>query len=199
MDRDELVTLIESYAHRNDGSVDNNIVSFIDFTTKRLGRDLRSQFNTVQRDPVVGSANPVPLGADFRELRIASYPLDAGGSVDLKSVPFHLFERVTGSGTTPRVIAVVGTDMFVKPFQVKVYTVTIWVEPPELLSGTAENDVLTNYPFLYLYGALIELWTWVQDPGLRDMALANYNAEVGLINAQSASSDLGDAPAMIGV
>ena len=41
MDRDGLVALVESYAHRNDASVDNNIVQFIEFTTKRIGRDLR--------------------------------------------------------------------------------------------------------------------------------------------------------------
>lgn len=199
MDRDALVTLIESYAHRNDSSVDNNIVQFIDFTTQRIGRDLRSQFNTVTRDPVVGSENPIPLGDDFREMRIASYPLDGGSRVDLKSVPVHLLERVTGAGQTPRVFTVVGTDMIVKPFQVKVFTVTVWVEPPALDAGDSENDVLTHYPMLYLYGALIELWSWTQDVGLRELALSDYNAEKNLINEQSAASDLGDAPAMVGV
>ncbi len=199
MDRDELVALVESYAHRNDASVDNNIVQFIGFTTQRLGRDLRSQFNTVTREPVVGTENPIPLGADFREMRIASYPLDGGGNVDLKAVPVHLLERVTAIGTTPRVYTVVGTDMILKPFQVKVITITAWVEPPALDAGDAENDVLTNYPFVYLYGSLIELHTWTQDPALRAEALANYNSEVGLINDQSAASDLGDAPAMVRV
>ena len=199
MDRDGLVSLIESYAHRSDASVDSNIVSFIDFTTKRLGRDLRSQFNTEIRDLVVGTENPVPLGDDFREMRSVSYPLDAGGSVDLKSVPVHLFERVRGSGTTPRVYIVVGTDLFVKPFQVKAYTATIWVEPADLDAGNAENDALTNYPMVYLYGSLIELYTWTRDQTERAEALANYNSEVDLINAQSAASDLGEAPAMVGV
>ncbi len=198
MDRDELVALTESYAHRSDASVDNNIVQFIEFATKRIGRDLRSQFNTVTRDPVVGTENPIPLGDDFREMRIASYPLD-NGRVDLKAVPVHLLERVTVSGTTPRVYTVTGTDMILKPFQVKVITITAWVEPPPLDAGDAENDVLTNYPYLYLYATLLELWMWTQDPDLRDAALADYNAETVLINEQSAASDLGDAPAMVRV
>ena len=199
MDRDALVALIESYAHRPNSSVDNNIEQFIAFTTQRLGRDLRSQFNTVTREPVVGAENPIPLGTDFREMRIASYPRDGGGNVDLKSVPVHLLERVTSSGTTPRVYTVIGTDMILKPFQVKVITITAWVEPPALDAGDAENDVLTNWPMVYLYGSLIELFTWTQDPALRAEALANYNSEVSLINEQSAASDLGDAPAMVGV
>ena len=199
MDRDELVALIVSYAHRSDASVDNNIVQFIDFATKRIGRDLRSQFNTVTRDPVVGTENPIPLGDDFREMRIASYPLDGGSRVDLKSVPVHLLERVTGTGSTPRVYSVSGTDMTLKPFQQKVITITAWVEPPALDAGDAENDVLTNYPFVYLYSSLLELWTWTQDPGLRAEALAMYTSELVLINAQSSSSDLGDAPAMVRV
>ncbi len=199
MDRDALVSLIESYAHRSDASVDSNIVTFIDFTTKRLGRDLRSQFNTETRDLVVGTENPVPLGDDFREMRIVSYPLDGGGSVDLKSIAIHLFERVTASGTTPRVYVVIGTDLFVKPFQVKAYTATMWVEPADLDAGNAENDALTNYPMVYLYGSLIELYTWTRDPALRAEALANYNSEVDLINAQSAAADLGEAPAMVGI
>jgi hypothetical protein len=199
MDRDGLVALVESYAHRSDASVDNNIAQFIEFATKRIGRDLRSQFNTVTRDPVVGTENPIPLGEDFREMRIASYPLDGGGNVDLKAVPVHLLERVTRSGQTPRVYTVVGTDMILKPFQVKVITITAWVEPAALATGTAENDVLTNYPYVYLYATLIELWMWTQDPGLRDAALSDYNAETVLINEQSAASDLGDAPAMVRV
>ena len=199
MDRDGLVALVESYAHRSDASVDNNIVQFIEFATKRIGRDLRSQFNTVTRDPVVGTENPIPLGDDFREMRIASYPLDGGGNVDLKSVPVHLLERVTDTGQTPRVFTVVGTDMIVKPFQVKVFTITAWVEPAALDTGTSENDVLTQYPYVYLYATLIELWMWTQDPGLRDAALSDYNAETVLINEQSAASDLGDAPAMVRV
>lgn len=199
MDRDGLVSLVESYAHRSNASVDNNIEQFIEFATKRIGRDLRSQFNTVTRDPVVGTENPIPLGDDFREMRIASYPLDGGGRVDLISVPVHLLERVTQSGQTPRVFTVTGTDMIVKPFQVKAFTITAWVEPVELDSGTAENDVLTQYPYLYLYATLIELWMWTQDPALRDAALADYNAETVLINEQSAASDLGDAPAMVRV
>ena len=199
MDRDALLALVESYAHRNDASVDNNIEQFIEFATKRIGRDLRSQFNTVTRDPVVGTENPIPLGEDFREMRIASYPSDGLSRVDLKAVPVHLLERVTSTGSSPRVFTVVGTDMIIKPFQQKVITITAWVEPAELDSGTAENDVLTQYPYLYLYATLIELWMWTQDPDLRDAALADYNAETVLINEQSAASDLGDAPAMVGV
>ena len=198
MDRDGLVALVESYAHRTDASVDNNIVQFIEFATQRIGRDLRSQFNTVTRDPVVGTENPIPLGEDFREMRIASYPLD-GGRVDLKSVPVHLLERVTDTGQMPRVFLVTGTDMIVKPFQPKVFTITAWVEPAALAAGDAENDVLTQYPYIYLYATLIELWMWTQDPALRDAALNDYNAEVVLVNEQSAASDLGDAPAMIRV
>ena len=199
MDRDGLVSLVESYAHRNNASVDNNIEQFIEFATKRIGRDLRSQFNAVTRDPVVGTENPIPLGEDFREMRIASYPSDGQSRIDLKAVPVHLLERVTSTGTSPRVFSVTGTDMIIKPFQQKVITITAWVEPAELDAGGAENDVLTQYPYLYLYATLIELWMWTQDPDLRDAALADYNAETVLINEQSAASDLGDAPAMVRV
>lgn len=198
MDRDGLVSLVESYSHRTDASVDNNIVQFIDFATKRIGRDLRSQFNTVTR-PVVATDNPIALGADFREMRIASYPGDGNSRVDLKAVPVHLLERFPESGSSPRVFSVAGTDMTLKPFQQKILTITAWVEPPALDTGDAENDVLTNYPYVYLYATLIELWMWTQDPGLRDAAVSDYNAEVVLINEQSAASDLGDAPAMMGV
>lgn len=199
MTQGELVTLVESYAHRSDASLDSNIGTFINFATKRIGRDLRSQFNTVRRDPVVGTENPIPLGEDFREMRIASYPLDGGGSVDMKSAPAHLWERVRGSGQTPRVFMVVGTDMYIKPFQVKVFTTTVWVEPEALDSAGATNDVLEQYEYLYLYATLIEVYTWTQDPALRAEALGNYTSEKDLINEQSAASDMGDAPAMVGV
>ena len=63
--------------------------------------------------------------------------------------------------------------------------------PSALVIDTDTNDVLTNYPYLYLYAALVEGFFYTQDAGGREKALENYTSEVSELNRQSANADAG--------
>ena len=197
-DKSDLVALVESYMHRADATLDNNIGTWIDFATARIGRDLRSQQNEVTLD-LSPLANPAALPADYRAMKVISYPADGNASIALRSVPPATIARVTNTGSSPAVYSVSGFELTVKPFQAKVFATTYWAEPDALVVDADENDVLNAYPYIYLYAVLIEGNAWVQDFVLRDQWLATYAGEVALTNEQSQSADVGDVPAMAGV
>ena len=197
-DKSDLVTLVESYMHRADSTLDNNIGTWINFATSRIGRDLRSQFNeeTVILSPL---ANPVDLPADYRAMKVITYPGDGNASIALRSVPPATIARITNTGSSPALYSVTGFEATIKPFQAKDFTTSYWKEPAGLAVDTDENDVLNAYPYIYLYAVLIEGSAWLQDFTARSSWLATYSSEVALINEQSQSADLGDVPAMAGV
>jgi hypothetical protein len=197
-DKSDLVTLVESYIHRANSSVDDNIGAWIDFATKRIGRDLRSQENLISVDltPLV---NPVVLPDNYRELKVIQYPGDGNSDVSLRSVPAPTIARLTNTGSSPAVYSVSGFNMTIKPFQAKTFAMQYWAEPDALVVDTDENDVLNAYPYIYLYAVLIEAQAWLQDFTQRSQWVATYSGEVGVTNEQSQSADLGNAPAMAGV
>jgi len=197
-DKAGLVSLVESYIHRADSTVDDNIGLWIDFATARIGRDLRSQENilTVDLTPV---ANPVVLPDDFRAIKVIQYPADGNADISLRSVPAPTIARITNTGSSPALYSVSGLNMTIKPFQAKVFSVTYWQEPAALVADADENDVLTAYPYIYLYAVLIEAQAWLQDFTQRSQWVATYTGEVALVNEQSQSADVGNAPAMAGV
>ena len=197
-DKADLVTLVESYIHRADSTVDNNIGQWIDFATARIGRDLRSQENLVSVD-LTPVANPVVLPVDFRAIKVIQYPADGNADISLRSVPAPTIARITNTGSSPALYSISGFDMTVKPFQAKVFTLTYWQEPKALVTDPDENDVLTAYPYIYLYAVLIEANAWLQDFTIRSQWVATYNGEIALTNEQSQSADVGNAPAMAGV
>ena len=197
-DKSDLVTLVESYIHRADATVDNNIGTWINFATARIGRDLRSQENLISVD-LTPVDNPVVLPDNYRELKVIQYPSDGNSDISLRSVPAATIARITNTGSSPALYSVSGFEMTIKPFQAKTFAMQYWAEPDALVVDTDENDVLNAYPYIYLYAVLIEAQAWLQDFTQRSQWVATYSGEVGVTNEQSQSADLGNAPAMAGV
>ncbi len=197
-DRSDLITLVESYLHRADSTLDDNIGSWIDFATKRIGRDLRSQENETSLD-LTPVGNPVALPADYRAMKVIQYPADGNADIALRSVPSATIARVTNTGSSPALYSISGFLMTIKPFQAKTFSTVYWSEPAALVSAGDENPVLTAYPYIYLYAVLIEANAWLQDFAARSQWLAVYAGEVGATNEQSQSADVGNTPAMFGV
>ena len=197
-DKSDLVTLVESYMHRSDATMDNNIGAWIDFATSRIGRDLRSQANEVALD-LTPLANPVVLPANYREMKVIQYPGDGNADIPLRSVPPSTIARITNTGSSPAVYSVNAFELIIKPFQDKTFSTVYWAEPDALVADTDENDVLNAYPYIYLYAVLVEGNAWVQDFAARSNWLATFAGEVALTNDQSQQADVGNTPAMAGV
>ena len=188
MNNQELQQLIADYLHRTDLAA--LIPTWIDMARQRIGRDLRSQYNQVVLDPFSTTAQISPLPADYRGMKEISYTQGVariqlrGGSVDALAAYAQ-----TGIGT--RWYRVDGMNIETVPYQARDYRMIYFSNPSALVVDTDTNDVLTNYPYLYLYAALVEGFFYTQDAGGREKALENYTSEVSELNRQSANADAG--------
>jgi len=68
------------------------------------------------------------------------------------------------------------------------------VKPKTLIEDQDTNYVLTSWPNLYLYGALIEVWTYLLDMEPLTIAKAQYNEEVKYCNRQAAIARASGGP-----
>ena len=191
MNKAELEEQVASYTHRTDLSM--QIGGFIDLATARIGRDLRSDWNFKTIEAAINSV-PYEMPADFREVRLISSPQGAG-TLQLRSAPAHEFSKVSGSGL-PAWYRLTGRLLHIAPFQARNYTIEYWTTPDALELSTDTNDVLEQYPYLYLYGALVEAGIYLQDPDMELRYRDKYLEDLGIVNAESAQRRTGDAPAM---
>lgn len=194
MNRSDLEARIASYLHRNDLSA--QIPGFIELATVRLARDLRSMFNEVYLDPFTVNADPMPLPQDFRNIRSLAVKADRGPAT-LRSVGSHGLNRYGNNGGEPLVYTIRGRDLHIRPYQARDYILNYYAAPAELTSGTSENDVLTNYPYLYLYASLVEAYVFIQDTEREQAMIVTYTSELELVNREAKLSRTGDAPAMV--
>lgn len=71
----------------------------------------------------------------------------------------------------------------------QVYSLTLrYLQQAQLSSTTTTNYVLTNYPDLYLFGALVEAATYVQDWDTRDRFEQRYQDTLASVNHQEMRS-----------
>lgn len=194
MTRDELAALIASYTHRTDLAAD--IPGFIALATDRLGRMLRSQANqtiAILQPTTATSALPT----NYRGMR-ALYSSESRGPVPLSSVSTHRIARFATTGS-PAAYSITGKQITIAPFRAGDFEIHYYNSPDELTSGTTENAVLDEYPYLYLYASLVEANIFMQNPDQAARMLSIFTGEVRDVNAQSQYATAGDAPAVIGV
>ncbi len=192
MNRGELEALAASYMHRTD--LAGNIPGFISLATARLARDLRSVFNETFEEISV-AADPTPLPDDFRAMRSIAQNTN-GGSTSLRYVGAHEITKYRNNDGQAMVYTIRGREMQIRPYQAGTYTVDYYNAPAALTTTADTNDVLENYPYLYLYATLIEGYIFIQDESMAASMLNIYSTELEAVNAESKKSRTGDAPAM---
>lgn len=194
MNRGELEALVAQYMHRKDLTA--QIPGFISLATARLGRMLKSQVNEITStiNPVT---NPSPLPQDFRGMRLIT-AAESRGPVPLQSQSATRINRFSDNGS-PAAYSISGKQITIKPFREGIYTITYFAEPAALTAGGSENDVLDEYPYLYLYACLVEANIFVQDPEQANAMLQIFSSEVFEVNAMSGAARAGDAPQVQGV
>jgi hypothetical protein len=192
VNRDTLAAEIASYIHRTDLTAE--ILGFIDLTTKRLGRDLKSLENEKTLDPFTMATNPQVLPADFVTLRELTYE-SGSGVVFMKAAGLRELARYSGSraGNNPVYYAVKGRSIQVAPTRLGDFQLTYFSSPLELAAGTDTNAVLMTFPYLYLYAALMEAFFFIQEEKGHQMARANYLTELRAANISAEKARVGTA------
>lgn len=196
-DRAWLETTAARYLHRDDlTAADYDAALYA--TTADLGRDLRAPENELVLEYAEGVlADPQALPVNYREMRTVEVDI-YGGAYSLQAASKAGLNQFPVSGGTPARYAVMGSSLYIRPFQAVVLRAYYWSEPDALVNPTDTNPVMTRYPHLYLYRVLAELAIMTQDVELAGAYMDQYSGLVGSINMQSSAAQYGDSPVMIG-
>ena len=213
VDYDTLRQGVIDYLHRAD--LDDDIDGFIQTAHARIMRDLRApemlvfgQFTEGQI--TVGATGPVTdapfvilLPTGFIDLREISYSTGSR-RINLKLVGRHQINRFQSAGGSPVVYSLLGGAVHGGEALLQVaptgqpdtiYDVWFYQEIDAPAPGTT-NELITRYPYLYLYGALSEAFTFTQDETGIAISSQTYIGEIDVVNNRSDLTRFGEAPVM---
>ena len=192
---DNLKSEIASFLNRDDLTA--NIDTFIDLAETRHARDLRiREMEAVSTSiTTVAGTQSYDLPTGYLELRYAM----------LQTSPYTMLQYMTpadffrvyneGEGTgMPVYYTIVGKKIYLghSPDSANVLELGFFQRATALSSSNTTNDILTNFPDLYLYGSLAEtspflmqderlpVWSSLYKEGVRT---ANESAQRGRVSA----------------
>lgn len=190
MNYGELKALVASYLHRDDLTAE--IVGFVALAESRINTALRTLENEKIQAVELTVTPSIALPDDYGEMSHVVTPMTRGSRV-LERVNQQRFTlnqaHLTGTGGPPHFYTVQGGTIAVTPFAGSVenpvtLTLTYFAQlvPLEDLGDEGENKVLTRWPQLYLVGALIEAYWFIEQPQQSSDALQRFVDEMNIVN-----------------
>jgi len=180
-----LKTTIANYLNRTD--LTSYLGDFITLTESRLNRELRvrEMVNTDTSTTTVSGTQSYSLPSGFLEASAVIYQSNPYRTLRfMANGDFYRKYNVTQTSGLPTFFTIVGEKILlgVAPDSAETLQIDFYKTLTPLSESNTTNTILTNYPELYLYGALAEsspflmqderLNTWA---GLYKEALANAN------------------------
>lgn len=161
----ELKTSIANYLNRND--LTSVIPDFITLTEDRLNRDLRVASNVVRAETTTTASQAFyNLPADITELKNITYEATSSSHA-LSYLSMESASREYGGVTSgyPRAYTLVGDNLKLLPTPDGTYTINInyYKKLSALSDSNLTNDIITNYPALYLFGSCMEGAIYLND------------------------------------
>ena len=160
---DTLFTAIQDYSKRDD--VDDYIANFIRLSEIRINTKLQMRTNEVRSTATLATDDRfivLPPGfLEMRSLRI----LKGNSLIDLEyRTPKQITIQV--QPTTP-IHYTINSKIELDAVPDEAYTLemTFYKNLDALTETNQSNDVIAQYPNLYIYGALVELYLFVRDEG----------------------------------
>ena len=161
----ELQTTIASYLNRDD--LTSIIPTFITLTENRLNRELRVRANMVRaQTTTTADIAFYDFPNDLIELRNITYDSDSQ-SFALSYLSPESATREYGTITTgrPRAYTNLGNNIKLTPTPDAAYSISInyFSQLRSLSDSVTTNDVFSDYPSLYLFGACLEGAIYLND------------------------------------
>lgn len=161
----ELKSSVANYLNRSD--LDSVIPDFITLTERRLDRDIRARVNYVRASTTTTSGTAFyNLPSDLIELRNITY--DSGSNS--YALAYHSPESLsreygTYSNGAPRAYSNLGKNIKLSPTPDGAYTIGInyYQKLTPLSDSNTSNNILLEFPDLYLYGACLEGAVFLND------------------------------------
>ena len=190
----ELKALVSFYIHRTD--LEAVYPQIFEQVRERIGKDARLMVMEVN-ETLALTDNRLTLDVDFLDLR-AVIGTVAGGKRPLKYLTrgdFENYERANFNNQYGYTIE--GRDLIVSGGDSVEIT---WFKRPSLLVLDGDtNDVLTNFPNLYLYCALMYANNAIQDTETEQVVTGHYVDELGRANESDDNARYsGDALQIVG-
>jgi hypothetical protein len=161
----ELQTTIASYLNRDD--LTSIIPTFITLTENRLNRELRVRANMVRAQTTTTSGTAFyDLPSDMIELRNITYDSNSRSfALSYLSPEFATREYGSIVSGQPKAYTNLGNNVKLTPTPDAAYGISInyFAKLRSLSDSVTTNDVLTEYPSLYLFGACLEGAIYLND------------------------------------
>ena len=156
---DNLKSTISTYLNRSDLTA--NLADFIRLTEARLNRELRvrEMVNTDTSITTVSGTQNYALPSGYLEATTVIFQSDPYCTLRfLSNSDFYNKYNSSQSRGKPTFFTIVGTDILlgVAPDTATTLQINYYKTLTALSDSNATNTILTNYPELYLYGALAE-------------------------------------------
>ncbi len=183
---------IASYMHRSD--LTEIIPTWIALAEARINRDLRVPEMAVEA--TINTTDGVaPLPARYLDMRDISYNPGVR-SLALVGVGRHGIANIRGKTGQPVAYSIVGSTIEIRPTADDTdFFLQFW-QAPEPLATVEDTDLLDRYPYLYLYGALIEGGIYTKDQELRQTANEQYQSDGMRVNEEAELARFGESPTM---
>ena len=186
----ELVAQIKSWANRSDNAFDGEVQGFIALAERRIydgNEDEGSdplRVKELEADTTISFTNGVgSLPADFLEMRALTRDNDQTGLDYLSPQRFEVMKAELTSGGNPGYYTIKQGNVELAPGWTGSLDCHYYQELPELTTGA--NAVLTNYDNIYLWAALIEALTWVENDTRAALFRTRYNGAVRGANTKN--------------
>ena len=154
-----LKTTIANYLNRSDLTA--YLADFISLTEARLNRELRvrEMVNIDTSITTVSGTQSYSLPTGFIEATSIIYQSDPYRTLRfISNSDFYNKYNTSQTSGLPTYFSIVGTNILlgVAPDSAKTLQINYYKKITSLSDSNTTNDILTNYPDLYLYGALAE-------------------------------------------
>ena len=178
-----LKSSIESWSHRSD--LTSVLDDFIALAEQRLDTDLQVRELEASATGNLSGAT-LALPADFSKFRrltintTTKYSPEYIGAEGLRS-------RYSSSNGMPKYFAIVGTNIEFDrtPDSTYSYTLDYWKEVPALTAVAPTNDILTEYPGVYLFACLREVAAYTKSDSDMQRYQLKYQQYLELANSRS--------------
>jgi len=186
----DLKQAIEVFSHRTD--ISNVVDDLIDLTENDIDKKLKLRNNEL-RATASASSRFLALPDRFLEMRRLSL---INGSTT-KDIEYRSPEsmRVSSTSGEPRFFTITSQIEFDKaPSTTYTIEMSYYARLEALSSSNTTNDVLTDYPDLYLYGTLMHLSIWERDIKQAQLYKSLFDEQIAQANAQERRGRYGPAP-----
>jgi hypothetical protein len=161
----ELKSQVADWLHRTD--LTTNIPTFIQLAESKIDNSIKGRkLETVLTTTLTAGVNLLALPADYSSMK--SIVVLSNPTSTLELIPDHVLSQYNSTNTTgvPQFYSIRADNIIfsLPPDGSYSIQVTYYANLTKLSDSNTTNWVLTRFPYLYLYGALIEASIFSNDP-----------------------------------